>query len=92
MLRKYMTVVLAPMAALLLAVCQQVRAVNAGYRLENLLGEASDITLRKEVLESDLAAMKSPERLLFRADELGMRFELPVVPDERIAVRGRSGR
>ncbi len=86
MLRKYMTMVLVPMMALLLAVFQQVRVVNAGYELENMLDGTSNIGLQKEILEGELATMKSPEGLLSRAQELGMRFELPAARDERIAL------
>ncbi len=85
-LRKYMTVVLVPMVAMLLAVFLQVRVVNAGYELENMLGEASNIDLQKEILESELAIMKSPESLLSRAQELGMRFELPAARAKRVAL------
>ena len=93
MLRKYMTMVLVPMAALLLAVFQQVRAVNAGYEMENMLGETSNIGLQKELLESELAAMKSPEGLLSRARELGMSFVLPAARAERVAlVNSENGR
>ncbi|GAF79077.1 unnamed protein product [marine sediment metagenome] len=86
MLRSYMTMVLVPMVAMLLAVFQQARVVNAGYKLENMLGEASNIGLQKEILEGNLATMKSPDWLLSRASELGMRFELPAARDERVAL------
>ncbi len=93
MLRKYMTMVLVPMATLLLAVFQQVRVVNAGYELENMLGETSNVGLQKEILEGELATMKSPEGLLFRAQELGMHFELPAARIERVAlVNPENGR
>ncbi len=85
-MRKYMTIVLVPMAAMLLAVFLQVRVVNAGYELENMMGEASNIDLQKEILESELATMKSPEGLLSRARELGMRFELPAARAKRVAL------
>ncbi len=92
-MRKYMTMVLVPMVALLLAVFQQVRVVNAGYELENMLGGASNIDLQKELLESELAAMKSPEGLLSRAQELDMHFELPAARAERVAlVNPENGR
>ncbi len=93
MLRKYMTIVLVPMVAMLLAVFLQVRVVNAGYELENMFGEASNIDLQKEILESELAMMKSPEGLLSRAQELGMHFELPAARAERVAlVNSENGR
>ncbi len=92
-MRKYMTMVLVPMVALLLAVFQQVRVVNAGYELENMLGGASNIGIQKESLESELATMKSPEGLLSRARELGMSFVLPAAGAERIAlVNPENGR
>ena len=92
-MRKYITMVLVPMVALLLAVFQQVRVVNAGYELENMLGGASNIGLQKESLESDLAVMKSPEILLSRANELGMYFELHAARAERVAlVNPENGR
>lgn len=88
-----MTMVLVPMAALLLAVFQQVRVVNAGYEMENMLDEVSNIDLRKEILEGELATMKSPEGLLVRARELGMHFELPAARAERVAlVNPENGR
>lgn len=93
MLRKYIIMMLVPMATLLLAVFQQVRVVNAGYELENMMVEASDISLQKERLEGELAVMKSPEKLLSRARELDMQFELPVVSDNRIALmNSKNGR
>lgn len=85
MLGRYITIVLAPMLALLLAVYQQVRAINIGYELEDLRVEVSSLVLQEETLESELAEMKSPKNLLASARELGMEFELPVVVDSRIA-------
>ena len=61
MLKKHMTMVLVPMVALLLAVFQQVRVVNAGYEMENMRGETSNLGLQKEILEGELATMKSPD-------------------------------
>ncbi len=88
-----MTMVIIPMATLLLAVFQQVRVVNAGYELENMMTETADISLQKEILEGELAVMKSPEELLSRARELGMQFELPVVRENRVAlINSANGR
>ncbi len=87
MLRKYVILVVPPIIALLLVAYQQVRVVNTGYRLEYLKGELGNILLEREILESEIAAMKSPEHLLSRAGELGMQFELPVVQAPRLALR-----
>lgn len=88
MSRKYITLVLMPMLAVVLAVFQQVRAVNVRYSIEMLQSEVNRQTLEKEVLEGELARLKSPAVLLGRADEMGMCFEVPGAQDSRIAMGG----
>ena len=87
MLRKYIAIAMAPLLALLLAVYQQVGAVNAGYRLEDLRAEMARVTVQRESLECDVASMRSPERLLAKAQEWEMEFELPAA---RIAMEGEN--
>ncbi len=76
-MRRYVAIIVPPVLALLLAVYQQVRAVGAGYELENLRGEITTLTVERENLEGEVSLMKRPEQLLSRAEKLGMRFELP---------------
>lgn len=85
MLKKYVTVSIIPIAAILLAVYQQVRAVNTGYELEELRTEMTRMSLYEEHLECEVASMKSPNALLAKAEELGMEFEVPAA---RIAMEG----
>lgn len=89
--KKYAVAIFAPMLVLVLVVNIQAKSVNARYELENLRGEMSQLTLRKESFQGVIAGLKSPNRLLCRAQELGMTFQLPVVDSPRLAMSAEEG-
>ncbi len=91
LLKKYAVAIFAPMLVLVLVVNIQAKSVNTRYELENLRGEISQLTLQKESYEGVIAGLKSPHRLLRRAQELGMTFQLPVVDAPRLAMSAEEG-
>jgi cell division protein FtsL len=92
LLKKYAIAIFAPMLVLVVVVNMQAKAVNARYELENLRCEISRLNLQKESFEGVIAGLKSPDRLLCHAEELGMAFQLPVVNSPRLAMSGEEGR
>jgi cell division protein FtsL len=92
LLKKYAIAIFAPMLILVMVVNIQAKTVSVRYELENLRSEISQLELQKESFEEVIAGMKSPERLLCRARELGMSFQLPVVDTPRLAMGGQEDR
>jgi cell division protein FtsL len=73
-LRHAMSLVAASLLVALFCVWTRVQVIELGYEVSQLRKETTELAQRRDLLEADVAALKSPERLAQAAATLGMRL------------------